>query len=660
MTRFPEGRRATRSWWATPYVTTSYNHVFAIDAATGDVKWHFAPDAIGKFHNFGLVINRGLAYCNNKVFMLTLTSASWPSTQRPANWPSPWTSAAAVPDARAEYGYYETQAPVCYKGIAAHRQLGRRQRHSAALSWRTMPTTWLPAWPNPYWTVPPEGQDWRSQGRFHGGGAVWMSPTIDTTSDTVYFSVGNPSPDFFPELRPGNNPVTNAVIAVDLHSGQEKWRQQQLAGDQWDYDTGQSPMVYTADVGGETRRVVSVGNKEGRWFVYDAKTGDPIYENVQVPNLIDHPPLKKGEPVVIAPSATGGINYAPQAFDPGTNYALVAALESKAILVQEESAQAVDAQRARGDVDTGAVNGFGNTPAGWHDYGSITALDLASGKIAWKVNTPEPERGGLTTTATGLAFAGGGDGNLRAFDTATGAILWQFQTGAPIAAGPTVYTVDGTEYVAVTVGGTSTSSGGGKESHVMAFALGGDPMQAGGPGYKQEGVTPQEALQQAQQGGGKQTASQFISLGSENKTVVLDLIATYDGTNSGLNYNGYAKGEATYSVPEGWTVKVNFKNLSNQQPHSVQVATTDAVQQSRLGDPVFAGAGMPDAEAGITSGSVSFTFTADKQGEYTLACAVPGHAEQGMWLKFNVTAPDSQPSLQLDGNSPYTPSSGSQ
>ena len=149
-------------------------------------------------------------------------------------------------------------------------------------------------------------------------------------------------------------------------------------------------------------------------------------------------------------------------------------------------------------------------------------------------------------------------------------------------------------------------------------------------------------------------------MGSENKTVVLDLIATYDGTNSGLNYNGYAKGEATYSVPEGWTVKVNFKNLSNQQPHSVQVATTDAVQQSRLGKPVFAGAGMPDAEAGITSGSVSFTFTADKQGEYTLACAVPGHAEQGMWLKFNVTAPDSQPSLQLDGNSPYTPSSGSQ
>ena len=65
----------------------------------------------------------------------------------------------------------------------------------------------------------------------------------------------------------------------------------------------------------------------------------------------------------------------------------------------------------------------------------------------------------MTTTASGLGFAGGGDGVLRAFDTKTGKILWKFQTGHQIAAGPTVFTDNGKEYVAVTVGGTPTSSG---------------------------------------------------------------------------------------------------------------------------------------------------------------------------------------------------------
>ena len=79
----------------------------------------------------------------------------------------------------------------------------------------------------------------------------------------------------------------------------------------------------------------------------------------------------------------------------------------------------------------------------------------------WKFQTPEPERGGVTTTASGLGFAGGGDGVLRAFDTRNGKVLWTFQTGRQIAAGPTVYLVGGKQYIAITVGGTPTSSNGG-------------------------------------------------------------------------------------------------------------------------------------------------------------------------------------------------------
>ena len=62
---------------------------------------------------------------------------------------------------------------------------------------------------------------------------------------------------------------------------------------------------------------------------------------------------------------------------------------------------------------------------------------------------------------------------LRAFDLKTGKVLWTFQTGRQIAAGPTIFTADGKEYIAITVGGTPTSSGGGLASQLQVFALGG-------------------------------------------------------------------------------------------------------------------------------------------------------------------------------------------
>jgi hypothetical protein len=116
---------------------------------------------------------------------------------------------------------------------------------------------------------------------------------------------------------------------------------------------------------------------------------------------------------------------------------------------------------------------FGTIPPGWHDHGSISAIDVATGRRVWKFDTPEPERGGVTTTSSGLGFAGGGDGVVRAFDVHNGQVLWTAPTGAPIASGPTVFTAGGREYLAVTVGGTPTSSNGGVQSQLWVYSLGG-------------------------------------------------------------------------------------------------------------------------------------------------------------------------------------------
>ena len=244
---------------------------------------------------------------------------------------------------------------------------------------------------------------------------------------------------------------------------------------QWSYDTAQPPLVYNARVGGKRRRVVSVGTMEGVWFAYDARTGRPIYSRVRVIDRTEHPPLRPGQPVVVYPSSIGGLNYSPASFHPGRNIIVNAAAETSAILTQQ---RLTPTQKRRklvlGDVFLGLeIGNFGTVNPNWKDYGSISAIDVNTGRRVWKFKTPEPERGGVTTTASGLGFAGGGDGVVRAFDLRNGRVLWTFQTSHPIAAGPTIYRVGGRQYVAITVGGTPTSSNGGTGTELHVFALGG-------------------------------------------------------------------------------------------------------------------------------------------------------------------------------------------
>ena len=220
---------------------------------------------------------------------------------------------------------------------------------------------------------------------------------------------------------------------------------------------------------------------EGVWFAYDAATGAPIYQRVKVIDHVEHPALKPGQPVVVYPASIGGLNYSPASYNPQTHYVYNAAAETAVVMQQQTSAQQKKEQMLLGNTYLGLANGdFGTyLQSGWRDYGSVSAIDVATGQRVWKFNTPEPERGGVTTTSSGLGFVGGGDGNLRAFDAKTGDVLWKFQTGRQIASGPTIYAINGKQYVAITVGGTATSSGGGTVvSQLQVFALGGSSTQS--------------------------------------------------------------------------------------------------------------------------------------------------------------------------------------
>ena len=465
----------------TIYMTTNDDNVFAVDAATGKIKWRYAPDNVATFRNFGIVANRGVALCDGHVFMLTLDMTIVSLNPGTGQLERRVAIAKAVPGASSNYGYSETSAPICAKHRlivgAAGSEYGVR---GFVMAYHTDLT---PAWPNPFWTIPPAGTEWRRNGTLVGGGVVWTPTTVDTTTNTLYFGTGSATPLYFPSIRPGSNPRADSLIAVNLTTGRMKWWQQQMAHNEWSYDTAQPPLVYNAKVGGSKQRIVSVGTMEGVWFAYNAANGHPIYQRIKVIDRTEHPTLKAGKPVAVFPSSLGGINYSPASFDPKTNYIFNGAAETAAL---ETQAKLTPTQKKRkftlGDVFLGLANGnFGSILPGWHDHGSISAIDVNSGKRVWKFTTPEPERGGVTTTDSGLGFAGGGDGVLRAFDLQTGKVLWTFQTGHQIAAGASIFSIAGKEYVAITVGGTPTSSGGGTATELQVFALGGSSSQSPAP-----------------------------------------------------------------------------------------------------------------------------------------------------------------------------------
>lgn len=129
------------------------------------------------------------------------------------------------------------------------------------------------------------------------------------------------------------------------------------------------------------------------------------------------------------------------------------------------------------------------------------------------------------------------------------------------------------------------------------------------------------------------------------RTVTLEITAGADQTNNRWNFNGYANGNATIVVPEGYKVTINFKNADQANPHSLAIDTrTGGSWPATIESPQLAFQGA------TTSGATSMTeatqpgqsetveFTADKAGNYSMVCYVPAHAATGMWIRFDVSA----------------------
>ncbi len=131
------------------------------------------------------------------------------------------------------------------------------------------------------------------------------------------------------------------------------------------------------------------------------------------------------------------------------------------------------------------------------------------------------------------------------------------------------------------------------------------------------------------------TAPVFFAQDVEKKEATLHIVATFDKTNYGMNFNGYSKGAAGYDIPVGWKVKVIFCNNS-AVPHSVIVVDAEDTSKINLGEtPYFKGASTPSPLAGTTSAIEKFEFTVDEPGEFAFACGFPTHSANGHWIFLN-------------------------
>jgi alcohol dehydrogenase (cytochrome c) len=461
------------------FLTTSYNHVYAIDAVTGKEYWHYK-------HKMGSITtyccgpnNRGVAIFGDRLYMGTLDSKLVALDTKTGKLL--WETQIADP----ELGYSETMAPVVVDGKVLIGTNGGEygirgfvkafDANSGQLLWT-------------FYTIPDTGQEgiWAENdavgrnmkrdvanekqqlaakgGDFYKtlGGGVWMTPAIDRKEHTVYFVVGNPSPDLYGAVRPGDNLYTDSLVAIDLDTGKYKWHYQYIAHDLWDLDAASPPiLVDVRDKNGQMIPGIIHGGKTGFIYVHDRRDGHLIrFSEAMIPQEgVWTLPTPTGARML--PGANGGVEWSPMAFDPKTRMAYAANLHQPMTYQVEEVAY------PGGKLWLGGA--FKNIPSE-EQWGKLVAVNIDTGKIAWSYKTAQPLIGGVLATAGGLVFNGEGNGLFRAFDAATGKKLWEFQCGAGVNAPAVSYTVRGKQYIAVAAGG-NTQLDFKRGNSVLVFAL---------------------------------------------------------------------------------------------------------------------------------------------------------------------------------------------
>lgn len=468
------------------YLSTLQSGVVALDGATGRELWRYTPE----LREVALCCggqSRGVALSGRSVYLATLDARLIALDAESG------AVAFDVEIADPSAGYSVVMAPLALPGRIIVGTSGGKYGVRGFLAaydpgsgqelwrWYAVPAAdsvrgWWGEWrdTDPFGTSLGRdiAQERADSGRFSagwnvGGGSILGTPAYDPESGTLYANIGSPAPALDGTIRPGDNLYTGAIVALDVETGSLLWHFQYLPHDVWDLAGGSQPFLFQTAQGPH----LAVAGKTGWLYVVDARSGEP---RLRSENFVPQDNLftpAADQAVLLAPGANGGAT-APAAYSPDTDLAYVLARHQPMVYTRSPEGY------RRGRLWLG---GRARVPPDADPWGTVAAIDIATGALRWQKQTPDASTAAPLVTAGGLLFAGQGSGAFDAFDARTGDLLWQFQAGAPVSGGAATYIAGGTQYVVVPSGGTSQDVGA-QGDDVFAFRLDTGARQAA-PAY---------------------------------------------------------------------------------------------------------------------------------------------------------------------------------
>jgi PQQ-dependent dehydrogenase (methanol/ethanol family) len=434
---------------------TGNNQVYALSGKTGREIWRYQrprSPASTIPGDAAVGVNRGVAVLGDRVFYQT-DNAHLIALDR-LTGALLWDVVTPPPGAPGNYG--ATAAPLVADGLVVSGVSGgdngirgfvaAHDPTNGELVWRL--------WTIPQYGEPGPGSDtWKGTALQEGGGATWLTGSVDPDSDVLYWAVGNPHPDTDGDERLGSNLFTDCDLAIDLKTGRMLWYYQFTPHDLHDWDANEPIVLADVKWRGRDRKLLFHANRNGFFYILDRETGKPVLASRMVDKLTwasginprDWTPqlLPNNETdtqgVVTAPAVRGATNWYSTAFDPDTGLYYVMTVEDYTVY------------RKAWEGGYGSYSNPADPPRKL-----LRAFDIQTGKVAWQMDLPgsaQTNYSGVMSTAGGLVFFGESSGGIAAADARTGGHLWHFETNHPIKASPMTYAIEGRQYVAIASGG---------------------------------------------------------------------------------------------------------------------------------------------------------------------------------------------------------------
>lgn len=453
------------------YLTDGWGSVYKIDTRNGPGKlvWKMDPktdhDWAGAVACCG-VDNRGVALWHDLVISHTLDGRLIATNKETGE--IVWQRQVADPDK----GEVVTGAPLIVKNMAITGVAGAEygiRGWVAATDLNTHKEVWRT------YTIPGKGEKgietWKdaNNAAATGGGSTWVTGSYDPSSDTIIWGVGNPGPDWDNEYRPGDNLYTDSSLGLDADTGKIKWYFQHTPNDPYDFDSVSENVLVDTAVNGKPMKLALEADRNGFAYAIDRTNGEFVWGlpfvkkmtwtkglNEETGKPVEYDPkqaVQHYNPEVtpsrqrletdICPGNMGGKNWPPTAYNPTLKRWYIPVIEScNHIKVQPQAAGSFKPR----EFFTG-----GGPSQPFRITGSITAIDVTTGKEVGKAETPYPMLGGILATPD-LVFAGQPDGTIFALDAKTLDKLWEFHCGCGVNAPPMTFTAGGKQYIAILAG----------------------------------------------------------------------------------------------------------------------------------------------------------------------------------------------------------------